>query len=205
MILYAITQRSLEPDHDLLAQASRLVRLGVDWLQVREKDLSDALLADALRALVPEARRFGVRVLVNGRPDLAVLAGAAGVHLPSDGLPTDRVRREFPPPFLLVRSCHSREEAVAAADAGADAVTLGPLYETPSKEGFGPPLGLERFADACAACPCPVLGLGGIRRERVRQVLRCGAAGVAAIRLFAGFRAPLPEGGDLHRDLLSSL
>jgi len=204
VILYAITDRSLEPDRDLFAQASRLFRLGVDWVQIREKDLPDRALSGAVRALVPEARRFGVRLLVNGRPDIACLAGADGVHLPASGLPVEAVRREFPSPFLVVRSCHSRAEALEASSAGADAVTLGPVYETPSKVAFGEPFGLPRLADACAACPCPVLALGGIGDGQVREVMKCGAAGIAAIRLFASRSAPLPEGADLRRILLES-
>lgn len=204
MILYAITDRTLEADGDLFRQASRLLRLGVDWLQIREKDLPDKSLYLAVRALVPEARRFGVKLLVNGRPDIAASAGADGVHLPSDGLPVEAVRREFPAPFLVVRSCHSREEAYRASSEGADALTLGPVYETPSKAAFGPPMGVERLADACTACACPVLGLGGIGRGQVKEVLKCGAAGVAAIRLFTGLPSPLPEGRDLHRLLLES-
>lgn len=202
MILYAITDRRIEPDQDLFRQASRLLRTGVDWLQIREKDLDDRTLLGALTALTPEARRFGVQLLVNGRPDMALLAGAHGVHLPSNGLPTAAVRREFPPPFRIVRSCHSRAEAVQAAEEGADAVTLGPVYNTPSKVGMGEPLGLERFADACSAAACPVLGLGGIGAPHVRELLKCGAAGVAGIRLFSALPSPLPPGESLQRNLL---
>jgi len=204
LILYAITDRSQEPDGDLFAQASRLFRLGVDWVQIREKDLSDRVLFGAVRALAPEARRFGVKLLVNGRPDIASMAGADGVHLPASGLPVAPVRREFPAPFLVVRSCHSRAEALEAAAAGADAVTLGPVYDTPSKAAFGEPFGLPRLADACAACPCPVLALGGIGEERAREVMKTGVAGIAAIRLFTARRSPQPEGADLRRLLLES-
>lgn len=202
MILYAITDRRLEPDNDLFLQASRLLRTGIDWLQIREKDLEDSILLGVLTALVPEARRFGVKLLINGRPDIAAMAGANGVQLPSNGLPTSAVRRAFPSPFLIVRSCHSRAESVQAAEEGADAVTLGPVYSTPSKAGIGEPLGVERLAEACAACACPALGLGGIGPTQVREVLKCGAAGVAGIRLFTSLPSPLPDGESLHRSLL---
>lgn len=204
MILYAITDRMLEPGRDLFAQASRLMRLGVDWLQIREKDLEDRALFSAVAALVPEARRFGVKLLVNERADIAVEAGASGVHLPSSAVFVEEARKKFPPPFFIVSSCHSREDAVRAAVSGADAVTLGPVFKTPSKSGYGPPLGLERFADAVSACACPALGLGGVGPGQVKQVLKCGAAGVAAIRMFAAMRQADLHGKDLHQALVES-
>jgi len=204
VILYGITDRALEPGRDLFAQASRLMRLGVDWLQIREKDLDDRILFSAVQALVPEARRFGVKLLVNDRADIALEAGANGVHLPAFSAPIDVVRKKFPPPFFIVASCHGREESARAAVLGADAVTLGPVFETPSKAGYGPPLGIERFADAVSACACPVIGLGGVGRGQVKQVLKCGAAGVAAIRMFAAMRQADLHGKDLHQALVES-
>ena len=190
MILYAITDRRLSAGGDLVQQASTLLRAGVDWLQVREKDLPDRTLFDVLRILVQESRRFGTRILLNGRSDLASAAGAHGVHLPSDGLPTESIRRVFPRPFLVVRSCHSESEVMEASAAGADAVTLGPVYETPSKNPFGRPLGVERFAEVCRKAPLPVLALGGVSAARIGEVAAAGAEGVAAIRLFCGLSNP---------------
>ncbi len=190
MTFYAITDRTLEVSGDLVRQASALIRAGVDWLQVREKDLADGALLSVLRILAPEARRFGCSLLVNGRPDLALLSGASGVHLPSSGIPTRDARDLLPEPLMVVRSCHNREEVFAAADGGADAVTLGPVFETPSKMAYGPPMGLEAFADVCAESPLPVLGLGGIDQERIESVYRAGAAGIAAIRLFCTMKNP---------------
>ncbi len=190
MTFYAITDRTLEESGDLVRQASALIRAGVDWLQVREKDLADGALLNVLRILAPEARRFGCALLVSGRPDLALLSGASGVHLPSNGIPTRDARDLLPKPLMVVRSCHNREEVFAAADGGADAVTLGPVFETPSKKAYGPAMGLETFAAICGESPVPVLGLGGIDRERIETVYRSGAAGIAAIRLFCTMRNP---------------
>lgn len=201
MILYAITDRRLHPSGDLLEQASSLIRGGVDWLQVREKDLCDAALLGAVRILSQEARRFGARLLVNGRPDIAAMGGAHGVHLPSAGLPVAEVRRRFPPPFLIVRSCHGLREVPAAAGEGADAVVLGPVFETPSKAAYGSPLGLNALREACAASPVPVIGLGGIDGRNGREVLEAGAAGLAAIRLFCCMERPLTEVPDLRKRL----
>jgi thiamine-phosphate pyrophosphorylase len=193
MLLYAITDRSLAPGGDALLQASTLIRAGVDWIQVREKDLPDRVLFAALKMLAPESRRFGVPVLLNGRPDLALAAGAAGVHLPSDGLPVSRVREEFPRPFMIVRSCHRIEEVLGAAEGGADAVTLGPVFPTPSKSAFGEPMGVKAFADACARSPIPVFALGGVDASKLGTLADAGAAGAAAIRLFCTMRHPFNE------------
>jgi thiamine-phosphate pyrophosphorylase len=191
MILYAITDRKLHPRGDLLEQASSLMRGGADWLQLREKDLPDLTLFQAVKMLSSEARRLGVTLLLNGRPDIALAGGAGGVHLPSEGLPVAGVRREFPRPFLVVRSCHGLREVMAAAEEGADAVTLGPIFATPSKLRYGNPLGLPALADACLRSPVPVIAVGGIGEEQLRQVREAGAAGAAAIRLFCDMRNPI--------------
>jgi len=193
MILYAITDRKLAPGGDLLLQASGLIRGGIDWLQIREKDLCDRTLFAAVKVLAPEARRFGCRLLLNGRPDLAIACGAAGVHLPSRGLSTTRVRKHFPPPFWIVRSCHSETEVLEAAGEGADAVSLGPLFETPSKVAFGPAMGLAPFSEVCRRSPLPVVALGGITPADLATVAETGAAGVAAIRMFCTLANPVRD------------
>ena len=193
MIFYAISDRSLAPGGDLLHQASGLLRAGIDWLQIREKDLPDGALFQVSKALVPESRRFGALLLVNGRADIAAAAGASGVHLPSSGLPTPDVRRLFPPPFVIVRSCHSEAEVVQAQEEGADAAVFGPVYPTPSKAPYGPALGVDRLREACGRVRMPVLALGGVSRERLGEVLAAGAAGAAAIRLFCSMANPLAE------------
>jgi thiamine-phosphate pyrophosphorylase len=187
-ILYAITDRHLMGDNPA-GLACSLLRAGVDWLQVREKDLGDGGLFRFLIALVPCAREVGAKLLVNGRPDMALAAGASGVHLPSEGLPTGRVRALCPPPFLVVRSCHSTEDAMRAQGEGADAVTMGPVFPTPSKIAYGKPLGLERFAEACKALEIPVLALGGVVATDIPAILNAGGAGIAAIRLFWGMES----------------
>ncbi len=190
MKLYAITDRTLQASGDLIVQASSLIRAGVDFLQVREKDLCDAALLGVLKILAPEARRFGCTLLVNGRPDLALLSGAGGVHLPSRGISTADARSLLPRPFMVVRSCHSMDEVLLAAQEGADAATAGPVYETPSKKAYGPPMGLRTFAAICTASPIPVFGLGGVDEERLGPVRSSGAAGIAAIRLFCAMKNP---------------
>ncbi|MDE3178906.1 MAG: thiamine phosphate synthase, partial [Acidobacteriota bacterium] len=86
--------------------------------------------------------------------------------------------------FLMGVSCHSLEEALAAQSAGADYIILGPVFDTPSKRAYGPPLGLDRFREAVAHVKTPVLAIGGITAESVKPCFDAGASGIAAIRLF---------------------
>jgi thiamine-phosphate pyrophosphorylase len=158
-----------------------LASAGVGALQVREKDREDR---DVL-ALTLEARAAlsNAVVLVNGRLDIALAARADGAHLPADGVPIDALRRRFGQSVMLGRSTHHVEEVEAALREGADYVTFGPVYPTPSKERYGPPRGLDELARA-ARLPIPVYALGGVTLSRFGEVAEAGAAGVAGIRIF---------------------
>lgn len=159
-----------------------LAAAGVGAVQIREKDLDDRALyglARLARSLLPRE----TVLLVNGRLDVALAAGAQGTHLPADGVPSAPLRRRFGPGVVLGRSTHRVEEVERARDEGADYVTFGPVYPTPSKARYGPPVGLEALARAAAA-GLPVYALGGVTLERFGEVASTGAAGVAGIRLF---------------------
>jgi len=123
----------------------------------------------------------GTRLLVNGRLDVALAVGADGVHLPSGGLPVDVARRVLGAEMLLGVSVHSDQEAQSAERAGADYVLLGPIFPTPSKEGYGPPLGAETLERAARTVRIPIFAVGGIKREKVGEILRAGAFGAAAV------------------------
>lgn len=179
--LLAISDRATVPG-DLPAWIRELAASGVDGLQIREKDLDDRALyglARLARSLLPP----GTLLLVNGRVDVALAAGADGAHLPADGVPLAPLRRRFGPGVVLGRSTHSVEEVEQAFRDGADHVTFGPVYPTPSKERFGPPVGLAALARA-AAVGIPVYALGGVTLDRFEEVASAGVAGVAGIRLF---------------------
>jgi len=178
-ILYAITAGN---GRDGLPALQAAAQAGVDLIQIREKQLSTCALLEFCTQARAAVASTAARLLLNGRFDLALAAGLAGVHLPADGLPPARVRSLVPPGFLIGLSCHScAEVAVAAAEgAGPDFCVLGPIFATPSKPA---PLGLETLA-AAARGALPVLALGGINLANAAACLAHGAAGLAAIRLF---------------------
>lgn len=177
--LLAISDRRSLPGGDLAGWLARVADAGVDAVQIREKDLDDRSLWEIVRsarAILPPT----TRLLVNGRADIALAAGADGVHLPSDGVPPAALRRRFGPGLLLGLSTHAVEEVERARDEGADYAVFGPVWETPGK---GAPLGTAALARATAS-GLPVYALGGVTIGRFREVAAAGAAGVAAIRLF---------------------
>lgn len=162
---------------DVLSFAARAIAEGVDMIQVREKDLPGGELFDLVAKIRDLAAGTKTRVLVNDRLDVALAAGVDGVHLPSNGLPASRVR---PLVKFLGVSTHTLEEALAAEIAGADFVVFGPVFGTPGKNAVG----LEPLRKVASGVKIPVLAIGGITLERVKDVLAAGAAGIAGIRLF---------------------
>jgi thiamine-phosphate pyrophosphorylase len=179
----------------LLQKIAELARVGVDWVQIREKDLSarqlTALTQQALRSIASAANggASATRILVNDRVDIALTEGAAGVHLAESGSPVDEVRlfvesRASVKDFLVGVSCHSLEGAKSAAAGGADYIFFGPVFATPSKAAFGEPQGVRRLAEVSRSVPIPVLAIGGITLENAATCFTAGAAGIAAIRLF---------------------
>ncbi len=164
--------------------AEALFRAGVRWLMLREKDLDAAARRDLLCDLVARGAPFGATVTVNGDLAAARAAGAAGLHLPAGGDLGARLaqaRGALGPDALLGASCHSLEEATAAAAAGAGYVTLSPVFESASKPGYGPALGAAGLAAMAARLAVPAIALGGVGVGNAGACLRAGAAGVAVM------------------------
>jgi thiamine-phosphate pyrophosphorylase len=183
-IFYYVTDRNQLSGISLIACIRRALGWGVDFIQIREKDLPDRTLYNLTSEVVALARKTQCRVLVNGRADIALAAGAAGIHLPSVGLRASEIRSCFPPKLIIGASVHSIREARNAYSIGADYLIVGHVFPTESKSALGFPLGLSYLRKFCSAVSAPVLGLGGIRPESIKSVLDAGAIGVAGISLF---------------------
>jgi thiamine-phosphate pyrophosphorylase len=181
----------------LLAAIRRAADAGVDWIQIREKDLEARALAAVVRLALESSRDTAAKIFVNDRLDVAIAGGAAGVHLGEMSLPVETVvqwrRSAGRMEFQIGVSCHSIEASKAAQGGGADYIFFGPVFPTPSKAAFGPPQGIERLREVCMAVQIPVLAIGGVTLENVASCMEAGAAGIAAIRLFQEFPDAVPR------------
>lgn len=179
--LTLITDRRRLTGRELGAVVREAARAGLDRVQVREKDLGGRGLRALVGAVSAAAAGTTTAVFVNGRPDVAVAAGAAGVQLPESGLPVSAVKRGFPG-LVVGASRHGVEGARRAEAEGADFVLLGPIFPSPGKEVRA--LGLAVLEDAARSLKIPVHAVGGIVPGNARQVVDAGARGLAAIRPF---------------------
>jgi thiamine-phosphate pyrophosphorylase len=192
LLCYVTDRHSLAEPSLLVEQIVRAVAAGIDWVQIREKDLSARELLAVTRAAVKSAHETATRIIVNDRLDVALAARAGGVHLGEASMAVEVVsawrRGNNLREFLIGASCHSVETVRAAERDGADYVIFGPVFSTPSKEKFGQSLGINRLAEASKTVRIPVLAIGGITEENARECFAAGAAGIAAIRIFSEVR-----------------
>lgn len=170
----------------LLRHVELAVEARVSLVQIREKDLTARTLFELASRAAALARGSGTRVVLNDRADVARAAGCDGVHLTTRSLGAAAVRRAFGEDFLIGVSAHTPGEARAAKEGGADFAVYGPVFDTPSKRAYGPPVGLLSLGEAARAlAPFPLVALGGVDETNAGDCLAAGAVGVAAIRLFA--------------------
>ena len=180
MCVYLISDFSRHQETPITEQVEKALQGGVRALQLREKDLSPKdLLAQAIE-IKPIIKKYGAKLFINDRADIAEIAGADGVHLTEASVPAGEIKDKFPNLIVGV-STHAKEGALLAEAEGADFITFSPIYETPSKVHFGPPQGPKRLGEIVKSVNLPVLALGGIKLNRVPEVLEQGAHGVALI------------------------
>ena len=179
--LLLVTDRTQASGRSLPSLIRQAVCAGLPAVQLRERDLSTSELLPLAHEIRSITASYAVPLIVNDRIDLLMALNLAGVHLRSDSLSPLPVRQLIGPRQLIGVSTHSVEDVRRANQDGADYVVFGPIFETPSKRPFGPPLGLHLLADVCRRSSIPVLAIGGITCERVRDVRRAGAHGVAVV------------------------
>jgi thiamine-phosphate pyrophosphorylase len=180
-----------------------LASAGIDWVQIREKDLSTKELVALTREASQRTATYtggasgATRLLINDHLDVALAERTGGIHLGENGLPVAQAKRLVEThasgkDFLIGVSCHSLEAAKSAASDGANYIFFGPVFATPSKAAFGPPQGLGPLTEVCRSVSIPVLAIGGVTLENAAACFAAGASGIAAIRLFQD--APDPAG-----------
>jgi len=176
------TTPASEDFSNVLRLVEAAVAAKIDLIQIREKQLSTNTLFKLSSSAADITSGSSTKLLVNDRADVASAAGADGVHLASSSLPPDIVRRTFGAQFLIGVSTHSLEEATAAEQSGADFIVFGPVFDTLSKRQYGRPAGLPELKKVTSElAPFPVLALGGVTTNNVRDCIHAGAAGIAAI------------------------
>jgi thiamine-phosphate pyrophosphorylase len=163
---------------------ARNLQEGIEWIQIREKDLEARALYELTLAAKALPNPHGTKFLVNTRVDVALAAGADGVHFPSGSPEPRRWRGIVPDGFAFGVSCHSIEELTQAEQEGATYVVFGPVFSPRSKTSTATPVGLDGLAAATRSVRIPVLALGGLKHASVDACIRAGAAGISGISLF---------------------
>jgi len=180
--LYLITDRTLFSSQcSFYFALETALQAGVKYIQLREKRLPTRMILDTAYWVMELTREYGAKLLINDRVDIALAAGADGVHLGRQSLPANAVRKITGDNFLIGASTHSLHEAVEAEKDGADFITLGPIYNTPSKLKYGDPIGVDVIRGVKTHVSVPVLAIGGIKTDTVHEVMSAGADGVAVI------------------------
>jgi len=179
--LLLVTDRTQTGGRSLPSLVEQALDAGLPAVQLRERDLSTDELLRLAQEIQSITMPYGVPLIINDRVDLMMALNLAGVHLRSNSLPPGSVRQLIGSHRLIGVSTHSAEDVRHACQDGADYVVFGPIFDTPSKRSFGPPLGLDLLADVCRHSRIPIFAIGGITCERVRAVRQAGAHGVAVI------------------------
>ena len=196
--LYLITDRRLLNGENLLDKVEQALKGGARAVQLREKDLGGRELLDLARKMRALTKAHGAKLLINDRIDIALACGADGVHLGEESISPQDARRLLGPDRLIGCSTHSAAQLELAEAGGADFAVFGPVYFTPSKAAFGPPLGEDALRKACARVRIPVFALGGVGAENIHEVIAAGAEGAAMISAILAAKDPGEAAADIN-------
>jgi len=199
--LYLITDRKNTRGREISFVVEEALRGGVKMVQLREKDLSSRDLYATACEMRKLTSRYGARLCINDRIDIALAVDADGVHLGNSSIPVSRARNILGEKRLIGVSCHDTASAIDAQEKGADFITFGPVFYTSSKAAFGKPVGVGKLGDITRLLRIPVFALGGVTRENVPRVIEAGAYGIALISAVMAADDPREE----TKSLLSSL
>ena len=184
--LLVVTDRHQTNGRPLVPLLQQVVNAVAPAIQLRERDLLARELVTLAREVQAVTASHRSQLLINDRIDVALALEGVGVHLRSNSLPVSVARHLLGPQRLVGVSVHTVEEAIQVESQGADYIILGPIYATPSKQMFGPPLGIHTLEKACRLVRIPIIGIGGVTAARAQQMRRAGAFGVAVITAILG-------------------
>lgn len=200
--LYLITDRKLLPHQSsIITAVEDALKAGVKAVQLREKDLPTRSLLETGYEMRELTRKYNASLFINDRVDIALSVGAEGVHLGQASMPVHAVRNMTGEGFFIGTSAHTLDEALAAEGEGADFITFGPVYRTASKIRYGEPVGIEALRRACGRLSIPVFGIGGVKPDKIREVLGAGASGIALISGILG-KGDVREAAKNYLDML---
>jgi thiamine-phosphate pyrophosphorylase len=195
--LYLITDRHQTVGIRLLDVVEDALKGGVKGVQLREKDLSSRELYELAYDLRKLTEKYAARLIINDRVDIALAVAADGVHLGLNSLPIYRVRKLLGQSKLIGLSCHNQINAIMAQENGADFITFGPVYYTPSKANYGKPVGVDNLERVSHLLDIPVFALGGIKKENIHEVIAAGAAGIALVSAIISADDPRKEAAEM--------
>jgi thiamine-phosphate pyrophosphorylase len=184
--LIVVTDRHQTKGRPLIPLLQQVLLAAAPAIQLRERDLSAGELVILAREVQAVTALHKSQLLINDRIDVALTLPGAGVHLRSNSLPVAATRQLLGPRRLVGVSVHTIDEAVQVESQGADYIVFGPIYETPSKQMFGPPLGIQTLEKVCRLVRIPIIGIGGVTAARAREMRHAGAYGVAVITAILG-------------------
>ena len=191
--LYLITDRKNARGRDISFVVEEALKGGVQAVQLREKDLSSRDMYTTAYILRKLTARYDAQLFINDRIDIALAVDADGVHLGNSSIPMHRARKILGENRLIGVSCHNTVSAITAQENGADFITFGPVYYTPSKAVYGDPVGVDKLEGITELLNIPVFALGGINRKNAPQVIEAGAHGIALVSAVMAAECPREE------------
>jgi thiamine-phosphate pyrophosphorylase len=199
--IYLITDRHQARGGDLLPTLNEALGSGIGAVQLREKDMGGRELLELALKIKILTERYGARLFINDRIDVALASGADGIHLGEASIPVESAKK-ICKGILVGCSTHSLEGAKRAEGGGADFITFGPVFETPSKAQYGPPLGIKKLLEVVSAVNIPVFAIGGIKADNLARVMTEG--GPHGVALISGIIAA-PSPGEAAKKYLEKI